>query len=761
MESIFSFFFKYRPLLFREGEIVFRTTWPVLLLVLVAGAAIALAGVSYARSRGKTDQRDRVVMALLRVGVFAVLFFALLRPTLALTSTVPQRNFLGVLVDDSRSMTLPGSDGEPRSTFVDERFDSEHGDLLKELEDRFAVRYFRFSSSTDRVEVPTGLAYDGTRTDLVGALDRAREELSSVPLSGLVVISDGADNAGGSLAEAMVPLQAASVPVYAVGLGDEVLSPDIQIGRIAAPRTVLKGTSLLVDVVISQHGYAGRTVPLIVEDDERILSEEEVRFGRDGEPTVVRVRFTLEQPGPRRLRLRVPPQEGERVLQNNGRAVEVDVRETREKILYFEGEPRYEVKFLRRALEEDENIQVVVLQRTAEDKYLRLDVDDADELAGGFPKTREELFKYQGLILGSVEASYFTHDQLSMIADFVSQRGGGLLALGGRFSFAEGGYVGTPVAEALPVILGDPVPDPHSAFEEVKVRPTPAGLDHVAAQIRPDGKAGPAVWDSLPPLAVMNPIYDVKPGATTLLTGEGEGGRPQVVLAYQRYGRGKSAALPIVDSWMWQMHADISVEDQTHETFWRQLLRWLVDGVPDYVGTRLDREEVEAGEPVRVLTEVDDSAYLEVNDAVAQATVTAPDGTVQIVPLDWTVEEDGEYAGAFRPAQEGEYTIRVDATRGDGMPLGSDQVYLRVGPSTEEYFDAGLRRSVLERLAEETGGRYYDPSTASALPEDIRFTGAGVTLREERDLWDMPVLLVLLVALLGGEWVYRRRRGLV
>lgn len=761
MDSIFSFFFKYRPLLFLEGDIVFRNTWPVLVLVLVAGGAIALAAASYARSRGKTERADRVVLAMLRVGVFGVLFFALLRPTLALTSTVPQRNFLGVLVDDSRSMTLPGSDGEPRSAFVEDRFDPEDGDLLKELEDRFAVRYFRFSSSTDRVEVPTGLAYDGTRTDLVGALDRAREELSSVPLSGLVVISDGADNAGGSLAEAMVPLQAASVPVYAVGLGDEVLSPDIQIGRIAAPRTVLQGTSLLVDVVISQHGYEGRTVPLVVEDDERILSEEEVRFGRDGEPTVARVRFTLDEPGPRRLRLRIPPQDGESVTQNNERGVEVDVRENREKILYFEGEPRYEVKFLRRALEDDENIQVVVLQRTAEDKYLRLDVDDADELAGGFPKTREELFRYQGLILGSVEASYFTHDQLAMIADFVSQRGGGLLALGGRFAFAEGGYAGTPVAEALPVVLGDPVPDPHTAFEEVKVRPTPAGMDHVAAQIRPDGRAGPAVWDSLPPLAVMNRIYDVKPGATTLLTGEGEGGRPRVVLAYQRYGRGKAAAFPVVDSWMWQMHADISVEDQTHETFWRQLLRWLVDGVPDYVSARLDREEVEAGESVRILAEVDDSAYLEVNDAVVHATVTAPDGFAQIVPLDWTVEEDGEYGGTFRPAVEGDYEIRVEAIRGEGLPLGSDQVYLRVGPSTEEYFDAGLRRPVLERLAEETGGRYYDASTVSTLPEDIRFTGAGVTLTEERDLWDMPILLILLVALLGGEWVYRRRRGLV
>jgi uncharacterized membrane protein len=760
MDFLFSFFFKYRPLLFREGDVVFRTSWSgwFLLLLAVAGAAVAVA--SYARPRGKAEAPDRVVMALLRFCAFAVLFFALLRPALVNTSTVPQRNFVGVLLDDSRSMTLPGEDGAPRSAFIEEQLDPEEGDLLRELEERFAVRYFRYSSSTDRVELASDLTWDGTRTDLVGALDRVREELSSVPLSGLVVISDGADNSGRPLAEAMVPLQAASVPVYTVGLGEESLTPDIQVGRVAAPRTVLKGTSLLLDVVISQRGFAGQTLPLVVEDDERILTEDEVQFGEDGEPTVARVRFTLDEAGSRRIRLRIPVQDGERVSQNNERGVEVEVREAREKILYFEGEPRYELKFLRRALADDENIQVVVLQRTAEDKFLRLYVDDGDELAGGFPKTREELFKYRGLILGSVEASYFTHDQLAMIADFVSRRGGGFLMLGGRWAFAEGGYGGTPVAEALPVVLQEPALDPHATFSEVKVRPTVAGMGHVAAQIRPNGEAGSNIWDSLPPLSVMNHIQEVKAGATTLLSGEGPQGN-QVVLAYQRYGRGKSVALPVVDSWIWQMHADIPVEDQTHETFWQQLLRWLVDGVPDYLSASTEQETVEVGEAVRILTEVNDSAYMEVNDAFVEATLTAPDGMVQVVPLDWTVERDGEYAGTFNPTMDGDYEIEVQATRGAELVLGTDELHLRVGPSTEEYFDASLRRSLLERLADETGGRYYDPSTVARLPEDIRFTGGGVTLTEERDLWDMPILFFLLVAFVGGEWVFRKRRGLV
>ena len=115
----------------------------------------------------------------------------------------------------------------------------------------------------------------------------------------------------------------------------------------------------------------------------------------------------------------------------------------------------------------------------------------------------------------------------------------------------------------------------------------------------------------------------------------------------------------------------------------------------------------------------------------------------------------------FTAPGEGDYVIRASASRGEGHLLGGGEVHLHVGPSQGEYFDAGLRRGSLQRLAEETGGVYYEPETVASLPEDIRYTGGGVTLTEEKDLWDMPALFLLLVALVGAEWLLRRRRGLV
>lgn len=761
MESLFEFLFKYRLALFRQGDLVLRAAWPIATLLLAA-AVVAIVAFGYLRPRGRAGTLDRSIMAVLRTSALGVIVLCLLQPTLVLRAVVPQRNFVAILVDDSHSMTLPDDDGRPRGAFVADQLTSA-GTLMKALADRFAVRTFAFSSAAGRVDDPTALGFNGTRTDLAGALDRVREDLSSVPLSGIVVVSDGADNAGRVMAESLVPLQAASIPVFTVGLGEEAISPDIQLDRVQAPRSVLLGSAVVVDVVVSHRGFAGQPVALEVADDGRILTSQDVPLGRNGEPVVARVRLIADRVGPRRLIFRIPVAEGEQVTGNNQRELLMDVQDKRQKILYFEGEPRFEVKFMRRAIEDDENIQLVVLQRTAPDKFLRLDVDGSTELQGGFPKTREELFRYQGLILGSVEAGFFTHDQLLMIHDFVSQRGGGLLVLGGRHALAEGGYTGTPVADVIPVVLGEAPADPARPFE-VKVSPTSVGALHPAAQIAGPGEASVDAWEILPPLTTVNPIQQVKPGATVLLIGRPTGGSvstpDQVVLAWQRFGRGKAFALPIQDSWLWQMHADVPLDDQSHEHFWQQLLRGLVDGVANPVVVTLDREQVELGEPVRVTVRVRDSTYIDLNDAAGRVLVTSPAGTEREVPLEWSVEDDGMYAASFVPDQEGSWHLSAEASRG-GSVIGTDDDWVRVGPGHDEYFDAARRTALLERIAEQTGGRSYTAATVDELPEDLQYAGSGVTMVEEHDLWDMPVLFLVLIGLIGTEWTFRRRRGLI
>ena len=755
-ESLFEFFFKYRLLIFQQGDFALRASWLGLFAVAVAGISALVTFRTYAQVRGNSQPLDRAILTAVRIAVFVVLVFCLLRPVLVLSSVVPQENFLGVLIDDSRSMQIADTDETPRQAFVETSFGNPESELFTALADRFALRFFSFSSGTDRVSDVNELTYSGTRTHLGQALQRAHEELSGVPLSGLVVVTDGADNAEGGLAEALLPLQASAVPVFTVGVGREEYERDIQMSRVETPQRVLKGASLGVELVVTHRGYQGETVTVQVEDEGRIVGTEDIQLGSEGSPQTVRLRFTANDEGPRLFSFRVSPLPGEMVTQNNLRQTLIVVEDRNEKLLYFEGEPRWEVKYLLRGVEEDQNLQVVLLQRTAENKFLRRNVDGPDELVQGFPRTRSELFKYRGLILGSIEAGHFTPDQLRMIADFVNHRGGGLLMLGSHRSFAEGGYAGTPVADVLPVVL-DPThgDSEESFFQEVRVEPTRAGETHPSTLIADNEMTSVERWETLPLVTIVNPITDTKPGATTLLrTPEG-----LVVLAFQRYGAGKSMAFPVQDSWMWQMHADVPVEDMTHETFWRRLVRWLVDGVPDQVVASVPQDRVEPEQVVTVLAEVGDANYEELNNSAVTAIVTDPSGELIELPMEWTAEKDGEYRTTFTAADAGFYEVRVEAVA-DNELLGEDTVHLQVAPSDSEFYDSTMGASLLKRVAGETGGRFYTPDTVGTLPDDVQYVGGGVTVVEERDLWDMPVLLLLLVGLVLGEWGYRRYKGL-
>ena len=772
-EALFEFLFKYRPLIFQQGELAFRTSVVGYVAVALAGVVALLTLRTYRQVRGNSRPLDRLLLTALRVAALAVLTLCLVRPVLVLSTVVPQQNFLGVLIDDSRSMQIADQDGRPRSAFVDSTLANLDSDLYTALNERFALRFFSYSSDTDRISSADGLAYAGTRTHLGQALTRVNEELAGVPLSGLVVVTDGADNADEGLGESLLPLQASGVPVFTVGLGRESYDRDIQLGRVEAPRRVLKGASLAVELMVTHRGYRGETVTVQVEDEGRIVGTEDVVLPADGDPQTVRVRFTADDEGPRLFSFRVSPRPDEMVTQNNVRDALVVVEDRSQEILYFEGEPRWEVKYLLRAVQDDENLRVALLQRTAENKFYRRNLEGPDELVGGFPRTRAELFRYQGLILGSIEAGHFTPDQLRMISDFVNHRGGGLLMLGSHRSFVEGGYAGTPVAEVLPVVLDQPSEGPADAanpgasaddlsrsrrrgfYQEVSVQTTRAGATHPSTLIADTEAASLERWETLPPVTIVNPITEVKPGATTLLT------TPEglVVLAFQRYGAGKSMAFPVQDSWMWQMHADVPVEDMTHETFWRRLLRWLADGAPDQVVASVPQERAEPGELVTVLAEVGDENYEELNNSNVVAVVSDPAGDLVELQMEWTAEKDGEYRATFTAATEGFYDVRVEATVDDEL-LGEDTAYVQVAPSESEFYDSTMRASLLQRVAEETGGRFYTPDTVDNLPDDIQYVGSGVTVVEERDLWDMPALLILLISLVIGEWGYRRFRGL-
>ena len=713
MEALFELLFKYRPTLFERGSVVLGVPWPVLVGLIALAVLLTPTLLRYARARGRSNARDRLVLTGLRAGLLAILVFCLCRPALVLSTAVPQQSFVGVLVDDSLSMRIADAGGHPRSEFVRAALADPRTPLRKALEARFKLRYLRFADRTERVTGLDQLQFGGEGTDLAAALDRARQELSSAPLAGLVVVSDGADNKGGALTEALVALRASGIPVSVVGLGRERFDRDLEVTRVEAPREVLEGTTLAADVHLTHRGLAGQRVQLVVEDGGRVVHTEPVELPVVGELSV-RVHATASDPGPRVFSFRVVPLPGEQVVENNRRDVLIRVADREEKILYFEGEPRFEAKFLRRAVDADHNLRVVTLLRTSENKFYRVGVDDAEELADGFPKTREELYRYRGLILGSIEASFFTPDQLRMIGEFVSERGGGLLMLGGgtrsRKEATPGRRSRTPCPWCSRSGRRGAPREPQPFFANVAVELTPFGRTNSVTQLGATVAESAERWRVLPALSIVNPLSRAKPGAATLLTAAVAGqDAPQVVLAYQRYGGGKALAFTVQDSWQWQMNAAIPLDDLTHEGLWRQMLRWLVSDVPGPVratpgrGPRQPRAlggaaRGGAGRGVRAAQRRQGRRR---GDRPRRERARASGGVERRARR--RVPRPFRHRGGWRLCGPG----RGEPTR-PAAGLGHD-FGARPCPSLTSTSGPSGGPALLKRVAEETGGRFYTP----------------------------------------------------
>ena len=763
MNSIFECLFKYRPLLYSKGTLAFRPLWPTWVTAFLVLGSLGGAFLLYHRLGPRLPERSRWLLAALRSIAFLMLVLIFLQPVLILHSVIPQKSFVAVAYDLSRSMEIhDGPEGQSRLDTVKDLLRPERNPTLDELNKKFKVRYFRFSGEANRVSSFQDVPHHGGFTDLERSLSQIAADMGAAPVSAIILLTDGADNHSRNLSATAAQLRARNIPVYTIGIGTPDISRDAEVVRIDMPRKIIKDTMLEADVSVRSSGYAGHRTKLLIKDRDRVLQSQEITLGSDGEVKTYKLNFSSDTVGPRELTVEVEPSPDEIISENNTQTALLRVEDEKPQVLYVEGEPRWTYSFLRRASEEDKNLRLVTLLRQADGKLLRQGVESGTVLQKGFPADKTELFGYKALILGSLEASYFTFDQLRMISDFVSQRGGGFLMVGGRNSFGQGGYINTPLEDLLPVILrfGEG-PRGVPAFQdlEFKFRLTSYGLEHPVTRValsEPDNRKR---WDGVPALVGFNPTNGPKPGATVLAHGSAPDVRGQspVILAFQRFGRGKSMALTTASTWRWRMELDS--HDNLYETFWKQLLRWLVSDVPDQVNVEAEKSSYSPDESAVIRAEVNDGSFLHLNNAQVVAHVKSPSGQISTVPLTWDVDKEGQYSAPFKGDEEGVYEISAEATQG-AKSLGTAKANFRVGDSNEEFHNAAMNEQLLQRLAKETGGRYYTPQSARYLAQDISYVDSGASLVEEKELWDMPFLFLVLVGAVSAEWVIRKRNGL-
>ncbi|MDA0590471.1 MAG: glutamine amidotransferase [Planctomycetota bacterium] len=508
---------------------------------------------------------------------------------------------------------------------------------------------------------------------------------------------------------------------------------------------------------------------------------------------------------------------------NNSRVIQIDRGSRELRVLYVSGRPNWEFKFLNRALAEDEQVQLVGMIRVAkreakfdfrgrdgqtsnsifsgfkkegdeetenydEPVLVRLNTKDKDELRGGFPKEAKELFQFDALVLDDIEAKFFNQDQLDLIERFVSHRGGGLLMLGGQETFHAGDYDRTPVADVLPVYL-DRASYPDGDIK-LKLMLTREGWLQPWVRLRANESDERQRLHDTPGFKTLNAVRGIKPGASVLARVTDGSANTWPALVTQQFGRGRSAALLVGDLWRWQIKRIENHPDDLYKS-WRQTVRWLVADVPGRVELSTQSAVDVAPEAARLVVRVTDEEYGPLDNAKVKIRVVGPlamkdednsetdetDPAEEVASDDSASEKDpkkegvlldaepsnehpGMYSTVFVPKESGAYRFVAEVVDGDGEALAPAEAGWIHAPVVGEFQSIGVNRSLLEKLAKETGGEIVQAKDLDDFVSDLSSKPMPVMTAWTMPLWDSPFVFLVVMACLLGEWGLRRSKGL-
>lgn len=787
------------------AEITFAGRAWLPLAVVLAVCALAMLAWAYAGVRSASWVRG-LAAALKTVGILA-LAVCLVEPMFRGTRPQPGVNRFLVAADTSRSLQLSDGSRQTRGQTLQARL-AETSPWLTRLGQDFDVRRYTFDTALRPVKEYQTFAFDGQGSALAGSLRSLADRFRGQPVAGILVFTDG--NATDLTEQANwqgLP------PVYPVVLGGEDSLVDLSVARVSVSQTNFDAAPVTIAAEIEGQGVAGKSVVVRVLDESgKEVERREVAAMPAGRPLAQRFLFKPEQAGISFYTIEAClageeksldgarkaasgaalPRTAEATLANNRRLATVDRGGGPYRVLYVGGRPNWEYKFLARALDGDDELKLVGLVRIAKkeprfaflgrsgeqnnplfrgfsnqgddtaEQYdqpvlLRL-TDDDEELRGGFPKDAEDLYRYHAIVLDDVEAAFFTQDQQSLVQQFVSQRGGGLLMLGGKDSFEGGNYQRTPIGDMLPVYLDrGQVAPPQGGW---RLSLTREGWLAPWVRVRTTEPDEERRLAEMPPLLAVNPLSSIKPGASVLAQVQAAGSetiRPALVV--QPLGRGRVGALLVGDLWRWDMHRKDPKQSDL-EKAWRQTVRWLVSDVPQPVEAEVRAAPAAGNQAVEIVVRARDKLFQPLDNATATVKVKTPEGREVELTADASSQRAGEYLATFVPREAGAYRASVVVTAPDGSEVGRRENGWAVEPDTEEFRTLPANRALLARIAQETGGEVLEPGDLESFVASLPNRKVPVSEAWTYPLWHQWSVFAFAIACLVGEWGLRRWKGL-
>lgn len=764
--------------------------------VILAAAVVVLAIWSYAARNHMSGLRFLAMM--LKVAAVTALAFCLLEPMRRTERPKPGANVMAVVVDNSRSMEMrPPGTVVSRTDRLKSLLKTEASWQSRMAQD-FDVRRYIFDERMRAVEDLESLTFDGNHSSLTDAISTLQSRFSSRPVAGMLLFTDGLATDD---VQAIMASNSFDFPIYPVSYGDESDLKDIAIKETSVNMSSFELAPAGIVATVSATGLAGNDIAVrLIDALGETLEKQLIDCDSDTFERKVRFQFRPREAGFQLVRVRAmlaredqdeleAESRTEVTVANNARLVAVDRGGGPYRVLYVAGRPNWEFKFIRRALEEDLEIELKGLVRIAkkEPKFsfrdrgvedsnpllqgftddaetteqydepvlLRLGVEE-DELKAGFPGGEEDLFKYHAIVLDDVEASFFTQQQQLLIREFVSERGGGLMMLGGQESFLGGGYRDTPLGDVFPVYLRGR--DSAAAKDEpVRYRLTREGALEPWLRLRGNQSDEQERVNQMPDFKTWNAVADVKPGASVLAQLQSaDSVRPGLVA--QRFGRGRSLALLVGDFWRWSMRRATEETDDLAQS-WRQIARWLTNDVPRRV--EVDVEPPVGGlEPHRLTLQVRDAAYKPLDNATLSLMVTEPDGKLVNASASPDSQRPGEYHAEYWSKLDGGYLCEVTVTGPDGIEVDKVKTGWTAEPSAAEFARVQPDEQLLNQLADMSGGEVIAVEELDDFVASLPARKVPITEARIEPLWHRPWFVLFAIGCLCLEWGLRRWKGL-
>ena len=781
--------------------------WFIVLLLLFAAFAVW----TYRSAAPAVAPWKRHLLAFLRLGFLALLLALLLRPVLAFTVEGSIRRTLAILLDGSASMQIkdPRVDDDDRKRVAIARnaLDPKAGlkqplersrtrefeqiarldlvraalqnprlDLLPRLDHEFDLSAFTFGQglaelSSARTEPASSKAREkrranidsfdwterleakGTSTALGDAIRETLNRKRGQPLAGIVLVTDGVNNAGAHPRDAAAQARAEGVPLYIYGVG--ITSPrDIILQNLFASDVTFLKDEVPVTVRVRAQGLAGETAELTLKLDDETVAMRTVTFGADDEQ-VIPLKFTPQRLGDFALTASIAPRADETVPDNNSRTQRLKVIDARIKVLLVDQSPRWEFKYLQMMLLRDRRVDLKCVLVEGDKNLSR--TPDSPYLAE-FPARRDDLFQYDLVILGDLDPKVLGAQHQENLNKLVSEFGGALVVLAGK-RFMPAAYRRSALEKLLPVEFDAPTLDTRIdpvADKPIKLQLTAAGRASPMLRLSDKDAENAQLWSELPPIYWVARVNRAKPAAEVLLVDpdpakESRSGK-MPVMAAQQYGLGQVLYVGSDNFWRWRKNAG----DFFHTAIWGQISQRIsiqrLLGVSRRTQLSTDRQNYMTGDRVSVYARLYTGAGFDpvdqplVKGHYALKTGQGPRPEVLLRPVP---EQPAMYRGEFIAPAAGTYGFSVE---NDPQTV----IDFSVAEPKFEFGETAMNEPLLKELARNTGGEYFREETLHALPETIRAKTERVQSPLEVELWSSPLYFLLLLGLVTAEWVLRK-----